>query len=591
MTSYPVIPYGVSDFGGLRRHNMMYVDKTRFIRELERRRHAFFIRPRRFGKSLWVSVLECYYDRTRADGFDEVFGGTDIAANPTPSRSRYVVLRFDFSVVRAQPSDLEEEFAEHCEINLEIALERNGDLFSESARRRILGRRSLNGKIQQAFAFAASNDIPVCVLIDEYDNFANTILAHEGEAAYQELTHGGGFFRSFFATLKGGTARGGVERLFMTGVSPVTLDDVTSGFNIADNISLEPDFAEMVGFTEVEVRQLLEDYRDWGAFAQDVDAALDTMREWYDGYRFAKGLATSVYNTDMVLYYLNKSIPNRRGPYDLIDDNVRIDYGKLRHLMLVSRRGPKRLNGNFDLLRHLVGEGREETTIRTSFPLERLVEPENFLSLLYYFGLLGIEGNEADISLLRIPNQTVRRLLYGYIRDAYRDVELFSVRLDRLTVLISRMAMRGEWRPVVDFLSEAIAEQTGIRDYIAGEKVLQGFFAAYFGISNVFLMRSEGELGKGYPDLVVEPATSVHPDMGFGYVIEMKYVARGESPPDAEVATRLAAGRSQLRRYLSDASLRARYPSVRFVGLALVFHGWELVACEEVLPTGPSPVQ
>ncbi len=550
-------------------------------------RHAFFIRPRRFGKSLWVSVLEYYYDRAESGTFDELFGGTDIGDNPTPSRSRYVVLRFDFSAFRQKPETLEERFEQYCELYLRSAMRRNPDLFPEDAVRSILSPPDINGKLDGLFCHAREEGIPICVLIDEYDNFANTILAHEGEAADHEFTHGGGFFRSFFATLKAGTARGGLERLFMTGVSPITLDDVTSGFNIADNISLNPAFAEMVGFTEAEVRKLLEGYRDLGAFTQDVDLALDTMREWYDGYCFARGLATSVYNTGMVLYYLNKSIPNRRGPHELIDDNVRIDYGKLRHLMLVSRRGPKRLNGNFDLLRDLVGEGSAETAIRTSFPLERLAEPENFLSLLYYFGLLAIGGGEGEVSHLRIPNQTVRHQLYGYIREALRDVKLFSVDLHRLDHLVTDMAYDGEWRPVLDFLTKAIAEQTGIRDYMAGEKVLQGFFAAYFGITDAFHMRSEGELGKGYPDLVLEPATSLHPDMGFGYVIEMKYVARGESLPDEELDARVTEARSQLRRYLSDAGLRERHPSARFVGLVLVFHGWELVACEEVDPRPP----
>ncbi len=582
MTSFPILPYGVSDFRVLRRDEMTYVDKTRFIRDLERHRFVFLIRPRRFGKSLWVSILQNYYDRWMAGSFDATFGGTEIGADPTSGRSKYVVLRFDFSAFAHNPARIAENFDEYCTRRVMGALRRNPDLFPVGVVDCIMALSTLSARLGELFDYASGEGIPLYVLIDEYDNFANTVLAHEGEAAYDQLTHGGGFFRSFFATLKGGTAIGGIERMFMTGVSPVTLDDVTSGFNIADNVSLNPKFAEMAGFTEAEVREMLDAYRDSGAFNQDVDAALDTMREWYDGYRFSADPAPSVYNTDMVLYYLKESIPNLGVPHDLIDDNVRIDYGKLRHLMLVSRRGPKRLNGNFDLLRHIVGEGRAEAKIRKSFPLDRLADPENFLSLLYYFGLLAIQGREEGLSRLGIPNQTVRRLLYGYIRDAYRDMEIFSVSLHRLDGLVSRMAFRGEWRPVVDFLIEAIAEQTGIRDYIAGEKVLQGFLAAYFGLTDLFVMRSEGELGKGYPDLVLEPFTALHPDMGYGYVIELKYVKRGEGLADDVAAERLVEAREQLRRYLSDAGLRSRYPSVRFLGLALVFHGWELVGCEEV---------
>ena len=600
---WPRIPYGMGSFAQIRRDGLLYIDKTRFVRPLEDHRHAFLIRPRRFGKTCWLGLLECYYDRTEAEDFDARFAGTDIGANPTPLRSRYVVLRFNFSAFNPKLSTLEARFEEYCERHLRSALLRNRDLFPEPAVRAILAPPDINAKLDQLFGHAARTGIPLYLLIDEYDNFANTVLAYHGEAAYQQFTHGEGFYRAFFATLKAGTEQGGgLERLFMTGVSPITLDDVTSGFNIADNLSLEPDFAELLGFTEAEVRGLLERYRDLGVFGQNVDTALDTMRAWYDGYRFSEDAECSVYNTDMVLYYLKRSIPNRPMPRRLIDDNVRIDYGKLRHLMVVSQRGAARLNGNFDLLRELLGEGRAKADIQVSFPLERLVESENFLSLLYYFGLLSIEGEHRGTVRLAIPNHTIRQLLYGYLREAYRDVELFSVNQHRLTILLSRMAFDGEWHPVVELLRDAIAEQTGIRDYIAGEKVLQGFLAAYFGLSASLIVRSEVELAKGYADLVLEPFTARYPDIGYGYVIELKYLKRSERPaaraaetgepasvPDTASAA-LTGACAQLRDYLADAALRTRHPSsVRFLGLALVFHGWELVAAEAVeVGTGPA---
>ena len=585
----------MGSFERIRTQGLLYVDKTRFVRPLEDHRHAFFIRPRRFGKTCWVALLECYYDRNRAQRFDALFAGTDIGADPTPDRSRYVVLRFNFSAFDSRLATLEERFELYCEDQVRHMLSSSRDLFPDEAARHILTPPGINAKLERLFRFVGTHGVALYVLIDEYDNFANTVLAYHGEAAYQHFTHGEGFYRAFFATLKAGTEQGGgIERLFMTGVSPITLDDVTSGFNIAKNISLSPEFNEMLGFTEVEVRGLLELYRDLGVFGQNVDTALDTMRAWYDGYRFSEDATTSVFNTDMVLYYLSESIPNAPIPRYLIDDNVRIDYGKLRHLMVTSRQGAVRLNGNFDLLRHIVGEGRAEARIHKSFPLERLARPENFLSLLYYFGLLAIEGEGRDLTRLGIPNQTVRHLMYGYLRDAYDDVELFTVDQHQLLVRLSRMAFDGAWRPVVELLREAIAEQTGIRDYIAGEKVLQGFLAAYLGLGQSFLLRSEVELGKGYADLVLEPFTARSPDIGYGYVIELKYVKRGELPrADAvektqgecaspAVAALLDAAGAQLRGYLADTGLRARYPSVRFIGLALVFHGWELVASAAV---------
>ena len=185
---------------------------------------------------------------------------------------------------------------------------------------------------------------------------------------------GGGFYRNFFATLKTGTAVGSLQRMFITGVSPITMDDVTSGFNIGANISLNPAFNELLGFTEDEVKGVLRMYSDAGALHQEVDAALHTMREWYNGYRFAKGVANDVYNTDMVLYYLKALVLYGSPPEELIDANVRIDYGKLRHLLVTGQR----LNGNFDLLRNLIGEGKADANLVGSFPLEGLGRPENF---------------------------------------------------------------------------------------------------------------------------------------------------------------------------------------------------------------------
>ena len=577
---YPHIPYGQADFRRIRLNRWLYVDKTRFLRRLEQEHYAFLIRPRRFGKSLWVSLLENYYDRFWAGDFDATFAGTDIGQEPTGEQSRYVTLRFDFSTVNDKLATLEREFEAYCLIELQGTLERHPDLFPEAALQRILAPPSIATKLSMLFRYTGDHDIPLYVLIDEYDNFANTVLAYHGAEAYESFTHCGGFYRNFFATLKSGTSRsgGGIDRLFITGVSPVTMDDVTSGFNIGTNISLHSDYNEMVGFTEAEVRRLVEIYRERGVFDQDSATAMGIMGEWYNGYRFATGAETDLYNTDMVLYYLKHSIPNRGVPEYLIDTNVRIDYGKLRHLLVVGRQ----LNGNFDLLRRIIGEERVDTRIQPSFPLKQLTDEENFLSLLHYFGLLSIRGGHDVMPRLAIPNQTVKRLMYGYLRDAYRDVEVFRVSLFRFEQLMLRMATEGEWRAVLEFLSEAIARQTGIRDYIGGEKVIQGFLAAYLSIADYYVFRSEAELGKGHADISLEPLIARYPQLRRGYLIELKYLSRGESVAPDRVAAAAGAASAQLERYLADERLARQFPGVRFTGLAVVFHGWELVFSEAV---------
>ena len=576
----PRIPYGEADFKRIRVNGWLYVDKTRFVHTLEKERYAFLIRPRRMGKSCWVSLLNYYYDRNRAGEFEAVFGGTDLGRHPTEDRHRYVILRFNFSAFEDTLDTLRERFETYCHLMVRNALERNRDLFPERETERILSQPSIDAKLNELFLYAGDHGIPLYVLIDEYDNFANTVLAHHGEEAYRSFTHGGGFYRNFFATLKAGAGQseGGLERMFITGVSPITMDDVTSGFNIGKNISLRPEFNDMLGFTKEEVRGLLETYRDHGVFSQDVEVALEVMREWYNGYRFSEEVEGDLYNTVMVLNFLDESMPNKPMPDELIDTNVRIDYGKLRHLLVVGRQ----LNANFDLLRRVIGEEEVDSDIQISFPLDRLDRRENFLSLLFYFGLLSIREVSHGVPRLGIPNQTVKRLMYGYLRDAYDDVGVFSVDVYTFSRLVRQMAYEGAWQPALEFLQRALAEQTGIRDYLDGEKVIHGFMAAHFSMVKQFLLHSEYELNKGYADLYLEPFVAQYPDMRFGYVLELKYLKRREPLDESllEATTREAA--LQVGRYLADPGLRRRYPSVRHIGLAVVFHGWELAACEAV---------
>ena len=574
----PRIPYGRADFRGIRLDGSLYVDKTRFVRRLEDHNYVLFIRPRRFGKTCWLSMLECYYDRNGREEFEAVFGGTDIGASPTASRSRYLVLRFNFSGMDAPPGIMEERFEECCDIDLRHTLRMNEDLFDAQATRDILTRSSINAKLRELFVVAGERRIPLYVLIDEYDNFANNVLARHGEAAYHSLTHDEGFYRSFFATLKAGTDTGALERLFITGVSPVAMDDVTSGFNIGRHLSLDPQFNEMLGFTTDEVLEVLRTYHAAGAMAEHPEDALATMREWYNGYRFAVDAREDVYNTDMVLYYLAESIGSASPPRQLIDYNVRVDYGKLRHLLTVDGR----LNGNFDLLRRAMADGDAACEVRNGFPLRELNNRDNFLSLLHYFGLLSIRPTAPDDEPeLTVPNQTAHHLLHGFLRDAYRDVGAFAVDLNDLERLMRRMAHFGEWHPALEFLAAAVRSQTSVRDYLAGEKMIQGFLAAHLGVTDHFLFSTEREFNKGFVDICLEPFIARHRTARHGYLIELKYVKRegGETKLD----TALAQAKRQLAEYLADERLVRQRPEVTYTGLAVVFHGWELARCEAVM--------
>jgi len=417
------------------------------------------------------------------------------------------------------------------------------------------------------------------LLIDEYDNFANIILTTHGQAAYHELTHGAGFFRYFFNLLKGATSgqMSGLARLFITGVSPITMDDVTSGFNIGDNISLEPHLNEIMGFTQAEVEQILQHY----ALPLDMDECRPVLEEWYDAYRFAAHAETTLYNSDMVWHFVKQARSRGQLPDDMIDQNIRVDYNKLRHLLTIDRRldGGRGLNGNFSLLQHIIDNGETSGSIVTGFPLEQVTARENFVSLLYYMGLLTFAGVQQGRSVLRIPNLTIKHLMYGYLRDGFADVDVFRIDMWHFSDLMHAMAYRGEWRAVFDFLAQEIEKQAAVRDYLDGEKMVQGFLLAYLNVTNYFLTWSERELGGGFADLYLEPFLVRYPDMQYGYLIELKYISKS-AYSSALQAEQIEQASVQLAQYAGDARVAAVAPTVTLKKLILVYKGWELVHYE-----------
>ena len=291
-TTYKKIPYGIADFKLIQNENYYYVDKTGYIPMLEASgRYHFFIRPRRFGKTLFLAVLECYYDVAQQDEFDTLFKdtGTYIGRHPTREKNTYLILRFNFSQVNPDPNKVEASFNGHARNCFFFFGERYREFLDDDYFEMIGGHQEAHQKLEFLLNYAGFKGFKVYVLIDEYDNFANTILTTAGKARYHELTHGAGFFRFFFNILKGATsgAEAGLGRLFVTGVSPVTMDDVTSGFNIGQNISLYPEFNGLLGFSERDVVELVEYYRGRGAGMPDPDDMLKLLADWYGNYCFS----------------------------------------------------------------------------------------------------------------------------------------------------------------------------------------------------------------------------------------------------------------------------------------------------------------
>ena len=583
------ILYGVSDYAEIRKSNGWFIDRTGFIRDLENTRFAMFLRPRRFGKSLLISILQSYYDVNYKDRFEELFSGTDIGAKPTDERGRYLVMYFNFSAVSKDVGEVQRSFDEYTSICIDAFANRYRDRLPSGLAEAVtaMGRGDCNGKLSLIMENLRDKNVEIYVLIDEYDNFTNTILAESGQDAYDRLTHGEGFFKQFFTSLKAATSAtdSPVKRMFITGVSPVTMDDVTSGFNIATNISTESLFSGVVGFTHGDVDEILDYFADNAGFDFDREKAKDIILRWYDGYRFASDEnAPLMANTSLVLNFLSKYLRNGRLPDDLVDSNLRTDYAKIRHLVTVGRR----LNGNFSLLEGIIQNGGRVSNLVDSFQARDMSKPQNFVSLLYYFGMLSIRGSSGPLVDFTVPNETVRGFMGAFVPSAYEEIGAVNPRIFDLTQALAAFSEKGEWKPVMDILATLVRETMAVRDKIEGEKFVQATMIAYLRSAvSAYFVRHEYEANGGYADLLLEPDLLRYPGVKHALLMEIKYVGSARKPgPKALAAVRKEASK-QLKRYAAShdlaKSLRlAPKGDVKLTRLSVVFHGGNLVLCSEI---------
>jgi hypothetical protein len=317
----------------------------------------------------------------------------------------------------------------------------------------------------------------------------------------------------------------------------------------------------------------LEYYRENGGLLPELNETLALMKVWYGNYRFSKSAKSELFNTAMVLYFLQNLMELGTLPEEMIDPNVKVDYEKLRHLVVLDRK----LNGNFSRLRSIIEAGGISADIAPSFPLEDLTKPNNFISLLYYFGLLSYQGEEELI----IPNRSMQNLMYGYLREGYEDVEVFSIDLWQFAHLVRQMAYQGEWQPVFQFLAQEVEKQTSIRDYLSGEKVVQTFLLAYLNVTDYYITRTEEEMGKGFVDLYLEPFFSKYDKVKYAYLIELKYITRSEFTKEL-LKDKIEEAKNQLQQYASDPIVPAGNRGVNLKLVMLIFSGWELVHSEVV---------
>ena len=551
------ILYGVSDYAQIRKKNAWFVDRTAKIRDLEKVAYALFLRPRRFGKSLLCSILEAYYDIRFADRFDELFGGTAIGENPTEEHNKYLVLRFDFSAVSKEVANVQGSFEFQASIRCDAFARRYADLLPEGMAERVISAPDCNAKLGVITTELKDSSRKLYIIIDEYDNFTNTILAESGLDAYNDLCHGDGFFKQFFTELKAATSgtEAAVPRLFVTGVSPVTMDDVTSGFNIGTNISLWPQFSDLTGFGHSDIRAMARDYAVHCGF--DAQKAERVCLDWFDNYRFGTHDATPVANTTLVLNFFNQIVNGGSWPDDYIDENLRTDYAKIRHLVTLNHR----LNGNFSVLETLMETGTLSERLAKSFQAKELSQKENFTSLLYWFGITTITGGERGRTRFGIPNETLKQLAAKMIPAAYADIHQIDGRVLAINDALVDFSFDGTWRKFTDILAEIVKENFRVRDSIDGEKTVQSTMVALLcAAAGPYFVHHEGEAGGGFYDIALEPRLLEWPDIAHAAIIELKYLKPGDpEPPPAALAALKAEAAEQLDRYSADPALVAKW--------------------------------
>ena len=577
------LPYGINDFEAVIEQNQYYVDKTMYLPLLENQpSNIIFIRPRRFGKSIFLSMLHAYYDCSKKEKFQTLFGDLWVGKHPTPLQGRYQVLHLDFSYVGGSIDKLEENFDIYMRVKLDGFMRIYQEFYLTDFKEKFFKTDSATEKLALLQDETATKGIPLYLIIDEYDNFTNTVLNEQGENVYWAITHADGFYRDVFKKFKGM-----FERIFITGVSPVTLDDVTSGFNIGWHISTKPEFNQMLGFSLEEVRKMFAYYKEVGGIpaTSDIEVMIDEMKPWYDNYCFSKkALETQskVFNCDMVIYYLRNYMDYGQAPDLMIDPNTRTDYNKMKKLLLLDKLDGDRKG----VIRTIAETGQIVTTLEETFPASRLTNPQTFTSLLFYYGMLTIKDTFGDMQILGIPNNNVRKQYYGYLLEQYQEEKF--VDLNQMKILFTYMALEGKWRDALEAMAKAYEDVSSVRDGIESERNLQGFFMAYLNLNNYYYTAPELELNHGYCDFFLLPNLT-HYATKHSYILELKvlpkkdYEAKPEDGKLSKAEVQWQEAEEQIKRYAMAPRVEALRQGTTLHKIIMQFVAGKLVRMEEVV--------
>lgn len=546
------LPYGISNFSQLAQEEYYLVDRTPFIAKLEQlpERYLFFLRPRRFGKSLFISMLQCYYGLEYADMFETLFGRFAIGRAPTPMANRYFVLKLDFSRINTQTSaSTFAGFTRNVKQGISYFLTAYPDYFDAADQEYVMAADEASDVLNRLFerikvAHSQARFVyKLYLLIDEYDHFANELVAFRIEEFKSSVSRNG-YVRKFYESIKTATGDGIVDRIFITGVSPLTLDSLTSGFNIGTHLTLDIDFHSMMGFTEQEVAAILVGV---GVAENALASVLGDIRQWYNGYLFHSKATARLYNPDMVLYFASRYARHQAYPDELLDINIASDYGKLQELFRVDGQEVQ----NLAVLHELITQHQVAAQITRQFSFEKEFTRDDLISLLFYLGIVTIKAAQLSRLIFEPPNFVITQLYFTYFQQII--LRQASLRADDLLIYdrVLALAQENNITPLIEAV-EAILLQLSNRDAIGfDEKYVKAVFAALLYPTKIYTIHSEYETNRRYVDLLLTRRPPIEPN--YQFALELKYLKLAEAD---QVEDKKAEALRQMQAYLQHDELR-----------------------------------
>ena len=509
------LPYGKSDYEQLIENDYYYVDKTRYIEKLENlpETYIMFLRPRKFGKTLFTSTLENYYDIKRTDEFEKLFGDTYIGKHSTSLKNSYHILKFNFSGIDTSSEEATiKAFKREVASSIGVFVDRYELDFYINEDDEAEG---ILDNLIKAFGLQRPEE-KIYVIIDEYDHFANELLSFN-TGKFKELVSKNGKVRKWYEILKKGT-ESVVDRIFITGVAPITLDSLTSGFNIISDITQDRDFNEMMGFTQTELINMLDNLQ---ISEEEKENILPVMKENYDGYKFSVEGKDNIYNSNMCLYFLKNYVRFGEIPTQLIDNNIASDYTKLGNMLDLCK-GEEREKIIEDTVS---GESIMSEIITKFNPAIGFGERE-LVSMLFYLGYLTIAGERLEKTELKIPNRVMKELYSSYFIEILRRSTDIQITERDYNEMLEEIAYEGRIDKIISKM-QSYLENLSNRDYMRfDEKYVKLIFYCIAMNLRIFRLKSEMEVQRKYPDILLVPK---EPSKGYHAVmIEFKYLKKSE---------------------------------------------------------------